>query len=195
MKIRTHIGMSLDGFVTDAAGLPAWDYAPTFTGAGHGYPEFMAGVGAIAMGGTSFNQGFKDWLSSWPWPGKPVLVLTSRPIPADAPEAVVAVPSPEELIAQLRATDIEGDVQLLGGPSTIAAVTAAGGLDELGVVVLPVLLGSGIPLFEGTPLSFSQERWAASQASGDKAPRPLYELLRQEAFPDGSVHLVYRPPA
>ena len=33
MLIRTHIGVSLDGFVATPAGQPAWDFQPTF-GAG-----------------------------------------------------------------------------------------------------------------------------------------------------------------
>lgn len=194
MKIRTHISMSLDGFVTDANGLPVWDYT-SFDGTGHGYPEFMANIGAIAMGGTSFRQGLEGWLTGWPYGERPVFVLTSRALPAEAPATVVAVGSAEELIARLGAADFEGDVQLLGGPQAIASVTAAGGLDELGVVVLPVVLGSGIPLFEGEAIAFSQERWAASQDATDQAHvRPMYTLLRQEAYPDGSMHLVYAPP-
>ena len=41
MLIRTHIGVSLDGFVATPDGLPAWDAIPTFGPGSHGTAEFM----------------------------------------------------------------------------------------------------------------------------------------------------------
>jgi dihydrofolate reductase len=89
MLIRTHVGTSLDGFVATPDGLPAWDRVPTFVpGQSHGYPEIIEQCDAIAMGRTSFDQGFEDWLGNWPWPNKQVYVLSSRALPANVPAGV-----------------------------------------------------------------------------------------------------------
>lgn len=196
MLIRTHIGVSLDGFVATSDGLPAWDAIPTFGPGTHGTGELAEQCGAVVVGRTSFDQGFEDWLPNWPWPGKPVYVLTSRPLPTNAAAmgVIAAHGGPAGLVKQLREAGLSRDVYVLGGPRTIQALLASGGLDRLGMVVLPLLLRAGIPLFDIEPTSFSREAWAASQASpSEAAPRPLLRLERQRAFPDGAIELVYSP--
>jgi dihydrofolate reductase len=196
MLIRTHVGVSLDGFMATPAGLPTWDLMPTFGAGSHGYAELMEQCGAVIVGRTSFDQGFEDWLKGWPWPGKPVYVLTSRPLPETAAEmgVVASQGGPVGIVAQVRASGLEKDVQLLGGPSTVRAFLEAGALDRLGMVVLPVLLGTGIPLFATEPTAFSQEAWTASLAAPAATnPRSRLVLEHQQAFPDGAIHLVYRP--
>jgi dihydrofolate reductase len=192
--MRTHIGISLDGFLASASGMPAWDFQPTFDGSGHGYPEFMAKVGAVAMGRTSFDQGLDDWLGAWPWGDKPIFVLTSRPLPGNAPpHGRGRAGGVEGLAERIRNAGIDGDVQLLGGAKTVRAFLDAGALDRLGIVVLPLLLHRGIPLFDTEPLSFSTDAWRESGGQRDASPPAAFELDSQQAFDDGSMHLVYRP--
>src|SRR3712207_1204252 len=50
---------------------------------------------------------------------------------------------------------LEGDVHLLGGPRTLRALTEHGAVDRFEVLVMPVLLGDGVPLF---PLATSRRR-------------------------------------
>src|SRR6266851_3472709 len=91
MHIRTHVGLSLDGFVATPAGQPTWDAIPTFGPDSHGLPELNAETGSVVVGRTSFDQGFNDWLASgWPWPDKQLYVLTSRPLPENTPAGVIA---------------------------------------------------------------------------------------------------------
>ena len=66
-------------------------------------------------------------------------------------------------------------------------------IDRLGMVVLPVLLGKGIPLFSIEITTFLSEAWAASLASPSGAAAPSLPLERHRAFPDGAVELVYSP--
>ena len=196
MLTRTHIGVSLDGFVATPDGLPAWDAVPTFVpGESHGYPELIEECDAVVMGRTSFDQGFEHWLADWPWPDKQVYVLTSRPLPANASSlgVVASKGGPVGLVEQLRQARLAGDVQLLGGPRTIQVLLELGAIDRLGMVVLPVLLGKGIPLFSVEITTFSREAWAASQASPSGAAASSLRLELHRAFPDGAVQLVYSP--
>jgi dihydrofolate reductase len=103
-------------------------------------------------------------------------VLTSRPLPEKVHDGVVAANGgPAALVEQLRGAGLTRDVQVLGGPRVIRALLEMGAIDELGLVVLPILLGEGVPLF-----------------AADAVRRPL-RLERQRAFPDGAVELVYLP--
>ncbi|HEY7294952.1 MAG TPA: dihydrofolate reductase family protein [Dehalococcoidia bacterium] len=182
MSIRTHIGISLDGFIAASDGMPAWDAMPTFAPRkSHGYREFIEQCDAVVIGRAVFDFGHTYWTeqSIWPWAGQRVYVLTSRPLPENAHEGVIASKGgPAELVEQLRDDGLRRDVQVLGGARTIRAFLTIGAIDRLGTVILPVLLGDGVPLF--TP--------------GDVSQTSLL-LDRQRAFPDGAVELVYRPKA
>lgn len=194
MRLRTHVGVSLDGFITSYEGLPAWDAMPNFGPESYGVQEFTDQCDAIIVGRTNFDQGFEFWMAGWPWPGKPVYVLTSRPLPEKASEmrVIASTGGPERLVEQIRQAGLKRDVHVHGGSRTIQAFLEIGALDELGIVVLPVLLGKGIPLFAIEPVAFSPEAWAASLASPQEpGPRPRFQLDRHRAFPDGAIELVY----
>jgi len=60
MLIRTHVGVSLDGFAASPAGIPTWDTMPTFGLGSHGSDDFNAAVAAVVVGRSSFDQGFPD---------------------------------------------------------------------------------------------------------------------------------------
>jgi dihydrofolate reductase len=54
----------------------------------------------------------------------------------------------ESAINQAKHAAGDKDVQIIGGPNTIQQCLNAGLCDELGIDVMPVLLGKGIKLFE-----------------------------------------------
>lgn len=93
MLIRTHVGVSLDGFLATPDGFPAWEALPEFDPEKFGVAEVSEQCHAIVMGRTSFDQGFEHWLADWPYRGKQVYVLTSRPLPERAPEMGVIASS------------------------------------------------------------------------------------------------------
>jgi dihydrofolate reductase len=198
MLIRTHIGVSLDGFITDANGLPAWDAMENFGPGAYGHDEFTAGCSAVVIGRTTFDQGWPFWTQGdWPYAGKTVYVLTSRPLSERAPEFKV-VPSNggvPELLARLRSEVTSGDTHLLGGAATIKAFMDLGALDLLGMVLLPVRLGSGIPLLPTTPVAFSNEAWEHSLANpSGQLPGSRLNLERHRVHPDGAIELFYSFP-
>jgi dihydrofolate reductase len=171
MLIRTHVGVSLDGFVADADGVAAWESLPGYEHRSHGIAEVLEHCEAVVMGRDTFDRGLSKWAGDWPWRDKDVHVLTSRPLP----EGIVAHPCPSaaELLRRLRFTGLMGDVHLLGGARAIRAFLDLGAIDRLGVVVLPMLLGRGIPLFGETS-------------------QPL-RLQCQRSHPGGAVELIYTP--
>ena len=176
MLIRTRMGVSLDGFVATRDGRPAVLAMPGFGAGGalYGFPEFQSGLSAVVMGRTTFEPAVGA--PQWPWPGLQVYVLTSHPLPPGTPEHVVAcMDGPADLVKRLRAAKLDGDVHLVGGPLTVQAFLELGALDRLGLLLLPVLLGEGVP--------FSPHGTAHS----------AFALESERRFEDGTLELVYSP--
>jgi dihydrofolate reductase len=146
--ISVFVGTSLDGFIARPNG--DFDFLPPDGGEPHGYDEFMAGVDAIVLGRKTFETVLK--LPSWPYEGKRVVVLSSRSID---PSAVKGPPvehmsgAPGEIVSRLAAT---GSHHLyIDGGITIQEFIRSGLIQRLIVTRVPVLIGSGIPLFGAVP--------------------------------------------
>lgn len=76
MTASVFVGTSLDGFIARLDG--SFDFLPADGGEAHGYDEFMAGIDAIVMGRNTFETVLT--LGAWPYGGKRVVVLSSRPL-------------------------------------------------------------------------------------------------------------------
>jgi dihydrofolate reductase len=144
MNASTFIATSLDGFIARANG--ALDWLPANGGEPHGYDEFMATVDALVIGRKTFETvlGF----DAWPYGTKPVVVLSSRPADIVAPVAAVCEAmdaTPHDVVTRLAARGMR-HVYIDGGV-TIQRFLAAGLIQRMIITRIPVLLGSGIPLF------------------------------------------------
>jgi dihydrofolate reductase len=143
VRASIFIGTSLDGFIARPNG--ALDFLPADGGEPHGYDEFMASVDALVMGRGTFETvlGFGG---AWPFE-KPVFVLSTRPLPPAPGGAVVEHLSgtPQEIVSTLAVRGIE-HIYVDGGV-TIQGFLRAGLIDRLIITRVPVLIGSGIPLF------------------------------------------------
>jgi dihydrofolate reductase len=160
MKIISRIATSADGYVTTPDGWPAPTADPAFApGSSHGIQEFLEGKEAALMGAATFALALP--VTRWPWPNLDVFVL-GHERPEGTPEDVVYDADPEALLARVRETNRGGDVHLIGGPRTIATYIELGALDELQLIVLPILLGDGLRLTPhldpATQLTFSRSR-------------------------------------
>lgn len=143
MKASVFVGTSLDGFLAREDG--SLDFLPPGGGEPHGYDEFIASVDALVIGRKTFETvlGF----DTWPYGEKPVFVLSTSPLPAVPPEAVVERLSsaPADIATQLAARGLQ-HVYVDGGV-TIQSFLAAGLIQRIIITRVPVLIGSGIPLF------------------------------------------------
>lgn len=156
MKASVFIATSLDGFIARENGDLDWLPQPQAEGQGngedYGFQEFMDSVDVLVMGRHTFEKvlSFEKALSfgHWPYGDKRVVVLSSRPIaiPSNLPETVEAKScSPAELVRQLSE---QGAQHLyIDGGKTIQGFLNAGLIQQIIITRVPVLIGSGIPLF------------------------------------------------
>ena len=174
MKIRTRMCTSLDGYISSADGLPVQLSDPEFDPEAYGFVEFQANSDAVLMGHTTLMPAL-EVADQWPWSDVDVFVLASDR-PAGTPDEVVIESDPERLLERVREANRGRDVHLIGGPKTIETYRKLAAIDELGLVVLPILTGEGMQL---TPAIKADKR---------------LELRSQRALPRGAVELVYGSP-
>jgi dihydrofolate reductase len=143
VRASVFVGTSLDGFI--ARGNGDLDFLDAGGGEPHGYEEFMVTVDALVMGRKTFETVLT--FDSWPYGTRPVFVLSSRPLATAPAGAVVERMSgtPADIVAQLVTRGLQ-HIYVDGGV-TIQRFLQAGLIDRLVITRVPVLIGSGIPLF------------------------------------------------
>lgn len=145
-RASVFIATSLDGFIARAD--DALDWLPAGGGEPHGYNEFMATVDALVLGRRTYDTVLT--FDAWPYGDKPVFVLSSRPL-APAPSGAVVERlsgSPTDIVSTLGARGIN-HVYVDGG-ITIQRFLRDGLIQRLIITRVPVLIGTGVPLFGAT---------------------------------------------
>jgi len=118
------------------------------------------GVGAEIMGSGKFgppgwhdDPGWKGWWGRNPPFHTPTFVLTHHPRPPIEMEGGTTFhfldASPADALATARAAAGGQDVRIGGGATTIREFLAAGLIDQMHVVVVPIVLGRGVRLWDG----------------------------------------------
>jgi dihydrofolate reductase len=121
---------------------------------------FDQGIGAEIMGANKFGppgwQDDPDWKGWWgPNPPfhTPVFVLTHRPrepIPMKGGTTFHFIDAPPaEALEAARAAAGGGDIRLGGGPGMLRDYLAAGLVDHMHLVLVPIVLGRGVRLWDG----------------------------------------------
>jgi len=140
----------------------------------------MADVGAWILGRNMFapsrgpwpDDEWKGWWGEEPPYHCPVFVLTHHardPIEMKGGTVFHFVTGGiHEALERAREAAGEKDVRIGGGAATIRQYLAAGLIDELHLVVAPVLLGRGEPLFDGLDLPALGYR-VGEQVAGEQA--------------------------
>jgi dihydrofolate reductase len=145
---------TLDGFVADANHSLDWLFTRNQDREGPlNYAEFIARVGALAMGSTTY-----EWIldhefagkdpAEWRWPYEiPGWVFTHRQLPV-VPNAPIEFTSADvaAVHAEMGAAAGGRNVWIVGGGDLAGQFVEAGLLDEVIVYIAPVTLGGGAPL-------------------------------------------------
>jgi len=199
-KLILAMSMSLDGFVSDLAGDNKWMFSGDQEAVAWKV-ENLWNAGLIIMGSRSFQDMAPFWLTStmvfappmnqipkavFSKQGPAVLQATIKGV-KDAQatgqlqpgaeswaEAYVASGDLADEVNQLKAQDGKSIIAL-GGAAFARGLIAQNLVDEYALMVHPIALGKGVPIFADLPES-----------------RPL-KLISSKAFPLGAVAQIYRP--
>jgi dihydrofolate reductase len=152
-----YAAMSLDGYIAEIDDTIEWltgyEAVPPAEGVEtveDGYGEFYEQVGALAMGSVTY-----EWVlahieqgGSWPYVDKPCWVFSSRELPQPGGgEVKVVNASVTDVYDEMIAAAGEGKLWVVGGGNVASQFADAGLLDDVWVTVVPVILGTGKPLF------------------------------------------------
>lgn len=155
-RLFLHINVSIDGYITDAEGDIDWRFADQ---------EFqdhldtlLESIDGMVFGRTAYEQ----LAGYWPTAGDevsstqrrrmeelPKYVMTHRPLDTGWHNSRPLGPDPAAALNELKQQEGR-DLALFAGGRAATAAVRLGVLDELRLVVNPVLLGGGTPLFDGT---------------------------------------------
>jgi dihydrofolate reductase len=140
--------------------------------------QFAPGIGAEIMGAGKFGhpgwENDADWKGPWgPNPPfhTPVFVLTHHTRPPIEMEGGTTYhfidATPADALETAREAAGGQDVRIGGGPTVIRDFVAAGLVDHMHIVVVPIVLGRGVRLWDGLEtLENDFEIEAASSPSG-----------------------------
>ena len=157
---RLHQWMMATRFWHDLGVVDMGD-TPGSEGVDNAFAErFGPGIGAEIMGAGKFGPpGWQDDPSWRGWWGEdppfhtPTFVLTHRPRPPMEMDGGTTFhfldASPAEALAAAREAAPGQDIRIGGGPTTVREFLAAGLVDHLHVVEVPILLGRGVRLWDG----------------------------------------------
>jgi dihydrofolate reductase len=165
-KVVYSVAMSLDGFVAGPNGEADWiTMDPEFD-----FAEVFARFDTLLMGRKTYEQ-TKAMGGGPAMPGFTSIVASRTLKPGDCPGATVIGDGLADRVRELRAGPGK-DIWLFGGGVLFRSLLNARLVDEVGVGVMPVLLGGGVPLV----------------SPGDRA---RLRLTGHKAYKSGAVSLDY----
>jgi dihydrofolate reductase len=122
----------------------------------------MQRIGAV-VGGRWTYEAAGHWGGANPW-GLPFFIVTHRPDEQPEGDDFVFVDGVEEAVRRAVEAAGDKDVSVMGGADVIRQALAARVVDELTIIVAPVVLGGGKRLFDGFTESFELEHLGVRQS-------------------------------
>ncbi len=150
-KTVYYTATTLDGYIADPGDSLDWLLVQDFDTSGPmNYDAFIAGIGAVAMGATTY-----EWIRARITAGTdkwtytvPTVVFTHRDLPAvEGADLRFVSGDAADVHARLVADAAGRDVWVVGGGDLAGQFADAGLLDEIVASIAPVTLGAGRPVF------------------------------------------------
>lgn len=184
-RVIAGITTSVDGYITGPNDGPAkglgeggerlhswvfggrWTYDDTERGAPTGedaawLAHALSRIGAV-VGGRWTYEAAGHWGGANPW-GLPFFIVTHRPEEEPPSGAFTFVSGVEPAVQRALEAANGKDVNIMGGADVIRQALEADLVDELTIIVAPVILGAGKRLFEGFTRSIELEHLGVRQS-------------------------------
>lgn len=184
-KVAAGITVSVDGYITGPGDGPGcglgvggerlhyWVFGGpwSYDSPGRGEPagedkawldETMSANGAVLTGRGTYEAA-GHWGDKNPW-GIPVFVVTHHPEQQPPGGEFIFAGSLTEAIERAKAAAGGKQVHVMGGADLIRQALTAGLVDELTIIIAPVILGGGKRLFDGFGESLDLEHLGVRQS-------------------------------
>jgi len=177
------MGVSLDGLVARPGkfGASGWGLPPEDSALKARKLDWLGDAGLHLMGRATYEEMAGFWPTSddeyaKPMNDLPKVVFSRTLTKADWPQSTIASGDLADEISALK-REPGKDLIAWGGATFAQSLTRLGLVDEYRLVVQPVALGDGLPLFAGLTAPF------------------VLDLIEAQAYADGAVLHIYRPTA
>ena len=174
VEIVYYVATSLDGFIATLDGGIDWLPRLDPEGEDFGYRAFYDSVDGLIMGRVTYDKIRRH--AAWPYPRKPCWVFTHRPLEGEPSEVIETAQPLTKLLIEMDRYKLRR-IFLVGGGQLASQFQRAGLIAEYNIGLVPVILGTGVPLFDG-PGEFEKLR-----------------LLDTRSFATGEVLMRYRRSA
>ena len=144
-KIIMFVTTSLDGYSTKHNGDTAWIRQAMLPAEDYGLTDLMSNVGAYILGATTYRAMEKMGVEERERQVPTYLVSQRQALTPDQNRYVNG--GDLALLVQRLKAEVDKDIWLLGGGDLITQGLRLNLIEEIILMVAPVLLGGGIPLF------------------------------------------------
>ncbi len=173
MKTWVYIATSLDGYIARENGDIDWLMSiENPTDDDFGYKDFISSIDGIVIGRGTYEKVLT--FPSWPYDRKVyVLSTTLKSVPEPLKDKITLLSmKPKEVLAYLSSQRHAG--LYIDGGMVIQGFLRDDCIDEMIITKIPVLIGSGIPLFGNLPADMQ------------------FKHLHTQVYPNGLVKSHYR---
>jgi len=171
-KVFGGMAASLDGYIASESGDLSWLNDAMAKDEDYGFEATERRTGAYIMGANTYRE-----VATMGGVGSkvPTYVVTHEQTLATKGNTELFSGDLRDLVARIKGTiAVEKDICLFGGGELVTEFVELGLIDELGISVIPVILGGGVPFF------------------GRVGQWTKLELMECRHYPSGIVLLNYR---
>jgi dihydrofolate reductase len=171
--VTLHVVSSLDGFIAKKDNSVSWmdssgdvyERGVTDDGA-----EVIETIDCYVLGARTYEHALQ---LGWPYGDTPTVVVTTRELPSTRASVEFYSGDLQRLVSEILAPRY-GNIWLVGGAKLCQSFLRLGLVDEIRLMIAPVILGEGLYLF------------------GDSGSEQKWHLKNVVAYKNGFVELAYR---
>jgi dihydrofolate reductase len=171
--VTLHVVSSLDGFIAKKDNTVSWMDSPGDAyekGATADGAEVLQSIDCYVLGSRTYEHALH---LGWPYGDTPTVVVTTRELSSTRESVEFYSGDLKRLVGEILAPRY-GNIWLVGGAMLGQSFLRLGLVDEIRLMIAPVLLGDGLRLF------------------GDSGTEQKWLLKNVVAYKDGYVELSYR---
>jgi dihydrofolate reductase len=177
--VTLHVVSSLDGFIAKKDNSISWMDSPGDVyerGVTDDGAEVIESIDCYVLGSRTYEHALE---LGWPYGDTPTIVVTNRKLPSTRKSVEFYSGDIKRLVVEILAPRY-GSIWLVGGAMLGQSFLKLGLVDEIRLMIAPVTLGDGLPLFDD---SGGEQKWRLKNVVGYK--NGYVELAYGRATPGG----------